>query len=137
MSSEETRAFFLRWNEEVWNRKRLDLVDELVSDYYYRHDPSVPHEVRGRDGLKQLIGMYFTAFPDLHLAPEEVIAEGNRVAVLQTATATHRGEFMGRAPTGNAVSIKVMEMFRIEDHKIVEQWVSVDALNLLAQLGAL
>ncbi len=135
MSPEECKAFFQHWNEEVWNNKRLELVDELVAEDYHRHDPGIPHEVRGPESLKQLIGMYFAAFPDLHLTPEQLIAEGNRVAVLQTAHGTHGGEFLGMPATGKSVSVKVMEMFRIENNRIAEQWVNLDVLGMLRQLG--
>lgn len=135
MSPEESKVFFQHGNEEVWNNKRLELVDELVAEDYHRHDPAIPYEVRGPESLKQLIGMYFTAFPDLRLIPEQLIAEGSRVAVLQTARGTNRGEFMGMPATGKAVSVKVMEMFRIENNRVVEQWVNVDVLSMLRQLG--
>jgi steroid delta-isomerase-like uncharacterized protein len=135
MSTDETRAFIQHWIDEVWNNKRLELVDELVAEDYQRHDPGIPLEVRGPESLKQLIGMYFTAFPDLHLATEQVIAENNRAAVLLTASGTNSGEFMGAPATGKTASVKSMEMFRIENNKIVEQWVNLDALNMLRQLG--
>lgn len=140
MSPKEGKAFFQHWNEEVWNNRRLELVEGLVAPDYLRHDPGVPHEVRGPESLRQLIGMYFAAFPDLHLTPEQIVAEGGTggggmVCVVQTARGTNDGEFMGMPPTGKSVSVTLIEMFRIEDDRIVEQWVSVDVLGMLRQLG--
>jgi steroid delta-isomerase-like uncharacterized protein len=135
MTPDESKAFFHHWNEEVWNHQRLEFVDQLVDPNYYRHDPGIPHEVRGPESLKHLIGMYFTAFPDLHLTAEQVIAEGGMVSVVQTARGTHNGNFMGMLATGKTVEVTVMEMFRLENHRIVEQWVSVDVHGMLRQLG--
>ncbi len=135
MTPEESKAFFHHWNDEVWNHQRLELVDQLVDPNYYRHDPGIPHEVRGPESLKQLIRMYFTAFPDLHLTPVQVIAEGGMVAVVQTARGTHKGQFLGMPATGKSASVTVIELFRLENHRIVEQWVSVDVQGMLRQLG--
>jgi steroid delta-isomerase-like uncharacterized protein len=66
------------------------------------------------------------AFPDLSIAVEDVMAEGDRVAARVTLSGTHRGEFQGIAPTGRRVEVRAIDLFRIEDGKIVEHWGHAD-----------
>lgn len=67
---------------------------------------------------------------------EDVVAEGDRVAVRLTARGTHTGPLLGLPPTGKSVSFGGMEVFRVADGLIVESWGQFDALGLLRQLGA-
>jgi steroid delta-isomerase-like uncharacterized protein len=124
-----------RW-VEVWNEQNLDAVDDLLAPDFVRHDPNSP-EVRGPAAERQFIELYLTAFPDLHFTIEELVSNGDTVAVRLTAVGTQRGELLGLPPTGKTVRIAVMEMYRIADGRIAEQWVVMDALGLLKQLGAL
>jgi steroid delta-isomerase-like uncharacterized protein len=86
---------------------------------------------------QQLIAMYRTAFPDLRLDIEHLVAEGDTIVVRFTAHGTHRGELLGILPTGKPVTVAAMELFRLADGKIAEQWVTMDVLGLLQQLGAI
>jgi steroid delta-isomerase-like uncharacterized protein len=124
-----------RW-VDVWNERDLDAVDDLLAPEFVRHDPNSP-EVRGPAAERQFIELYLTAFPDLQFTIEELVSNGDTVAVRLTAVGTQRGELLGLPPTGKTVRIAVMEMYRIADGRIAEQWVVMDALGLLKQLGAL
>jgi predicted ester cyclase len=77
MSSEENKALLRRVFEEWWNAGNLDLFDETDSPEYVLHDPSVPEDVRGVEGVKQFVSMYLQAFPDLRFTIEEQVAEGD------------------------------------------------------------
>jgi predicted ester cyclase len=79
--------------------------------------------------------MYLTAFPDLHLTIEDLIAEGDKVVDRQTARGTHQGTFMGIPPTGKQITVTAMNISRIVGGKIVEHWVELDTLGMLQQLG--
>ena len=68
---------------------------------------------------------------------EEVLAEGNKVAVRLTFSGTHQGEFMGLPATGKRFTIAGMNVFRVEGSKIAENWPQLDMLGLLQQLGAI
>ena len=83
MSAEDNKAVIQRW-VETWNRGRVDVVPELVTGDYVRHDPNSP-EVRGPEAEKQLVRMYLAAFPDLHFTIEDHIAEGDKVVVRLSA----------------------------------------------------
>lgn len=136
MSTQERKALVNRYAEEVWSRGRLEATDEYIASDYVRHDPGIPFEVRGREGIKQLVLMYRAAFPDIHFTAADTIAEGDRVVVRWDVRGTHRGELMDIAPTGHEVSLTAIEIFRLADGKIAEQWVLVDTLGMLQQLGA-
>ncbi len=85
--------------------------------------------------------MYMTAvlaaFPDLHVTPEDVIAEGDSVVARLTSRGTHQGEFQGIPPTGKQITLTGIEVFRIADGTIAERWGEFDFLGLLQQLGVI
>src|SRR4030065_2294667 len=86
---------------------------------------------------KGICQAYFTAFPDLHITTDLLVAEGDKVTKVWTANSTHNGEFLGIPATGNRIVIKGIEVFRIADGKIAEVWVNMDNLGMLQQLGVI
>jgi predicted ester cyclase len=91
---------------------------------------------QGREGFKQLLSEFFTAFPDSHTNIEHIIAENDLVVVFLNGIGTYKGEFQGRPPTNKQVNIRSADLYRIENEKIVGHWDVVDQLNLLQQMGA-
>jgi predicted ester cyclase len=82
-----------------------------------------------------MVRMLHTAFPDYHITIEDVVAEGDKVVLRFHWSGTHKGEFMGIAPTGNKVTVTAMSMHRIEGGKEAEQWGELDRLGMMQQLG--
>lgn len=115
----------------------LSWMDEHVAPDFVRHDPGLPFEVRGPEGVKHLNSVLLAAFPDLILDVEDEVAEGDKVLMRLTLRATHRGEFMGIPPTGNEVEVGVLDLFRIGDGRLEEHWAMMDNLGLMRQLGAI
>jgi predicted ester cyclase len=101
MSTEDNKAVIRRWNEEIFNEKRIDRADELVTQDYVDH-AALPGQAPGLEGAKQKWAMYGAAIPDLRVTMDEMVAEGDRVAARWTAEGTHQGELLGVPPTGNA-----------------------------------
>ena len=136
MSTEENKALVRRFYEEVFNKKNLAGVDEFVDPQIIEHSlpPGLP---AGSAGTRQFIGIYLAAFPDLHLTAEDIIAEGDRVAVRLTYRGTHRGELMGIPPTGKQGTVTGIQIVRIAGGKIAENWINLDALGMLQQLGVI
>lgn len=132
---EENKDIVRSW-VEAFNEGNLDAVDELLTDSYVRHDPNSP-EVRGSTEEKQLIAMYRSAFPDLHFTIEDMVAEDDKVATRLGISATHKGELIGIPPTEKRLSFTAMEIYRLKEGKIEEQWVNVDTLSMMQQLGAI
>lgn len=114
----------------------VSAAQELTAPAYVNHDapPGVPPN---REGIKQLTAMFRQAFPDGRMAIEDMVAEADRVATRKTFSGTHRGEFMGIPPTGRTFAIRLMDIARLADGKVVERWYVGDDLGLLQQLGAL
>ncbi|NOZ28127.1 MAG: ester cyclase [Chloroflexi bacterium] len=134
---ESNKAIVTRYVEEAWNQQRLDVLDEIMHADVVTHEPITGQTLPGREGRKQAIRIYVVAFPDLHSSPNHLIAEGDKVALHWTATATHQGELMGTPPTGKKVKWSGVAIFRIADGQIVETWWSWDTLGLLQQIGAI
>jgi steroid delta-isomerase-like uncharacterized protein len=135
LSAEENKAVTRRFLEEIFTAGNLALVEELFAPDYVLHDPSVPQEVRGPEGMKQYVAMYRAAYPDTRFTIEDQIAEGDEVVTRWVGRGTHQGELMGIAPTGRVVTVTGIEIDRIAGGKIEETWVSYDALGMMQQLG--
>ena len=120
----------------VWRDRNLALVDELVAQDYVGHDPTQPAPIQGREGFKQFVGMYQSAFQDAAITIDDQVAEGDNVVTRWTGRGTHTGELMGIAPTGKEVTVSGITISRLAGGKIAEEWELMDALGMLVQLGA-
>jgi steroid delta-isomerase-like uncharacterized protein len=134
MPADDPKAVIRRW-VEMWNAQDLDAAEELLAPEFVRHDANLP-DVVGPQAERQYIADNLTAFPDLHFEIEQLIAEGDLVAASYLVQGTHRGEFLGIPGTGRPVTIQAVESYRLAGGKLAEQWVVMDALGLLQQLGA-
>ena len=132
MSTEENKAVARRWFE-VWEKKDVGLIDELHAADYVGHIVGTPGPVRGREALKQLFTSYLAAF-DVHRTNEFIIAEGDMVVAYDTYRVKHKGEFAGIPPTGKELTVTGIDIYRIVDGKIVEQWYEMDLTGMLQQL---
>jgi steroid delta-isomerase-like uncharacterized protein len=135
MSTDANKTLVRRFWEGVFNEKNLAVIDEVCAADMVYHSPTGP--IQGREAFKQYIGAYLNAFPDFHITIEDMVAEGDRVVVRQTTTATHQGELMGIPPTGKRIDVAGIHITRIVDGKGVEDWGSDDMLGLLQQLGVI
>jgi predicted ester cyclase/uncharacterized protein YndB with AHSA1/START domain len=126
------KALYRRWFEDVVGGA-LELADELLAPDYRLHFPGLPGPV-DREGHKQLVTMFRSAFPDWVETVEDVIAEGDRVVIRVTGCGTHEGEFQGIAATGKRVSASGIGIGRIAGGRIAEAWAAYDAAGLHQQL---
>ncbi|GGT84305.1 MULTISPECIES: ester cyclase [Streptomyces] len=135
MSAETNKALVRRFFEEVLNGRRTEIVDELAAMDYKEHDP-LPGQREGREGLKDRVAMLVEG-----LAPtfsmDDIIAEGDRVVVRWTNTATHSGTFLGIPPTGRSCRFAGVDIFRLDGGRLAEHWHVVDQLSMLQQLELL
>jgi steroid delta-isomerase-like uncharacterized protein len=122
--------------ERVWGGGEVDLLDEVTSPGYRFHDPTQP-EPLGVEDEKRLVTDFRAAFPDLRFTIEDEVADGDAVAQRWTARGTHRGEFMGLAPTGREFAVAGNSFVRFRDGKLAEVWTTWDALGLLRSVGAI
>jgi steroid delta-isomerase-like uncharacterized protein len=134
MSAEENKALYRRFFEEALNQGNLRTVEELIAPDYVNYSfPGVP---RGPEGMKQVISLFRMAFPNIQITPEQVFAEGDTVIGRGSWEGTHQGAFQGVPPSGARVKVPYMDIWRIEDGKFVENWVQMDMLGLMQQVGA-
>jgi steroid delta-isomerase-like uncharacterized protein len=133
--SEHNKAIVRRLFAELWNTGNLSVADEIFSPNYAHHDPSMPDFGRGPESEKKRATLYRTAFPDLHLTIEDVIAEGETVMTRWSGRGTHKGELDGIAPTGKQFTISGVTVARVSNGKIAEGYVNWDAQGLMQQLG--
>ena len=121
--------------EEIWNHKKLNVIDELMAPDYVHHDTQSPDVLKGIEGHKQFVSHYLNAFPDLHYTIEDLIADGDIVAIRWIATGTHQKDLPGIPKTGRQFSVTGMTIARVRDGKLIESWGNWDALGLMQQLG--
>lgn len=132
---QENKEFVRTWNEEVFEKQNLDVIDDLVAEEFVGYDPALPEPMRGPDGVREVVEMVLSAFPNSQVELEEVVGEGDRVAVRNSITATHKGEYLGIEPTGEEIEVTVVAFQRIDDGQFVEEYQLVDRLRMLQQLG--
>jgi len=133
--SENNKAIVRRLLEEFWNKGNLSLADELFAPNYEHHDASTPDFGRGPESEKKRATLYRTAFPDVRLTIEDIIAEGETVMTRWSCRGTHKGDLRGIAPTGKQINISGVTIARLANGKFAEGWVNWDALGLMQQLG--
>jgi len=134
--SDQNKAVVERFIDEVWNAHNLDGIDQCIAEDHVDHDPARAGTPQGRDGMREFVAAYLTAFPDAHVTIDELVAEGDLVTARWHATGTHQGELMGMPATGRSIDITGIGIDRIADGKIAESWQNFDMLGMLRQLGA-
>jgi len=120
--------------EEAFNRGNLAVIDEVTVPNLFAHNV-IAGTPNGPQGLKLLISMFRTAFPDLHCTVEDEMVEGDRFSARWTFRGTNQGHFMGNPPTGKQVSVSGLSYGRTLNGKVVEDWTLIDQLGMLQQLG--
>ena len=138
MSAEQNKATVRRFYKEAFGKGNLDILDEVTTDDFIAHAPSEPgHDAETQDTerLKQEIARNRSAFPDLEFTIEDMVAEGNKIALRWSATGTHEGKLMDLPPTGKQVRLSGMNFLHFRDGKIAEDWVLWDSMGMMQQLG--
>jgi len=128
-----------RFYDELWNRRELSVADDIFATDCVTHQlqsgVASVGTPRGPEAVKDHVDEWLAGFPDLRFEVEELIAEANLVTSRAEMRGTHTGRWLGIAPRGKEVSIRMCVTHRIEDGKIAEDWVLVEALGFFQQLG--
>jgi len=123
--------------EEAWGRNDPDALDGLIASDLVSHDPP-PGLPPGLAGAKAGHSIFMASFPDRKQTIEQIVGEGDLVAVRTTATATHTGApFFGVPPSSKKVQVESISLYRVAGGKVVEHWGLSDGLGLMMQLGAI
>jgi steroid delta-isomerase-like uncharacterized protein len=129
------REVIRRLYKEFWNERNLEVIDQLVSQSHALVSPNISGPTVGPANYKKELATFVKGFPDLRLTVEETICEKDKVVASWTLTGTHKGEFLGIAPTNKKVSMMGITIHRIADGKILDSQAIWDAISLFQQLG--
>ncbi|MFD1213365.1 ester cyclase [Arthrobacter sp. GCM10027362] len=133
--TEQNKQVARRFNE-AFNAGDVEAMAGIVAADFVDH-PSGPGQDSGREELFEAMRMYHAAFPDLRSTVENLVAEGDRVALHGVASGTNTGELMGMPATGKKATFSYIDIYRIADGRIAEIWHVEDVVGMLRQLGAM
>lgn len=133
----DNEALTRRWFEEVWNKGRVEAIDEMFAEDGIAHGLSDgEEEIRGPAAFKVFHATFRGAFPDMQITMEEILCQDDKTAGRFSGQATHAGDQLGIPATGKRVNFTGMTFIRWKDGKIAEGWNNVDFAGIMAQLGA-
>jgi predicted ester cyclase len=134
---QEAKDIIRRWNEEGWSGGKYELAHEIISPNMTVHGAGGQTVGMGPDGLIDLIRTWRTAFPDGHMEIDDLIVEGDTVAIRNTWYGTHEADFYGIPPSGAKVAVTSVGIDRVTDGLVSEGWGELDMVGMMQQLGAL
>ncbi|WP_187432910.1 ester cyclase [Natronococcus pandeyae] len=136
---EEKKELVVRGSFEPYTEGNVDAIDEAMSEDYVLHDPASREKTYDREGFKEHVESFRTAFPDLSATIEHMVVEDDLVMVHFTVGGTHEGPLpdLDLEPTGEKFEITGMETDRIEDGELAETWLVYDSFGFAEQLGAI
>jgi len=129
------KEVFGRLYNSIWNERRLEFIDKIIAKSHALVDPTVTGRGTGPGVYRRQVERFQAAFPDLKFTVHETVSEKDKLVVAWTVTGTHKGMFLGIAPTNKKVSVSGISLHQIADGKILETTAIWDALSLLEQLG--
>jgi steroid delta-isomerase-like uncharacterized protein len=135
MSEQHNKQIVDEFIQALFTRGELEAVDRYLSPDFVNHDPTFPDQPGDRESMRDASAVIRAAFPDWRSDVEDLIAAGDKVVERFTASGTHEGEILGIAPTGRTVTLPGINIFRLEDGRIVERWGKLDMLGFMQQLG--
>jgi steroid delta-isomerase-like uncharacterized protein len=138
MLSDTNKTVSRRFLEEVWNKRNMAVLNEIIANDHVNTGPgTLPGLPTGPEGSKQFVQVYLNAFPDVHFTIDDQIAEGDKVMTRWTASGTHKGELAGIPATGKSSTVTGINVERIMNGKIVESWGIFDQFGMMQQLGVI
>ncbi len=135
--STHDRQIFRRVIEEVIEGGDFAAFEELIDERIVSYDPSEPEPIRGREAYRAALERYRSAFSGLRVRIDDQVAEGDKVVSRWTATGRHDGALFVMPATGKDVEFTGIDIDRIENGRIVEEWTNWDTLGLMYQLGVI
>jgi predicted ester cyclase len=137
MPERDPATLFRRITDEIWCKRRYELVDEFISEKFVDHVEITGLEGIGRSRYLASVRLMHNAFSDYHEEIELMVADVDKAASYERVTGTHDGELMGLPPTGRKMDIHTMGILRFADGQAVERWGVGDSLTQMQQLGLL
>ena len=133
--SVENLAIVRRLYEEVWNKRNLDILNELISPSHGLQGPSISGNSVGPEAYERQVLRLLEGFPDLRWTVVDTIADKDKVVAYWRFSGTHKGNFMGIPPTNKKVSTEGITIHHVADGKIMDSYTNWDMLGLMKQFG--
>lgn len=131
----DNKAIVRRLYEEAWNKRKLEVINEIISPSHGLHVPTIPGSSVGPEAYKREVLRFLKGYSDLHWTIEDLVAEKDKVVACWTISGTHKGEYMGIPATNKKVSVDGMTIHHITNGKIMDSYSNWDALGMMQQLG--
>lgn len=131
----DNHSIIRRLYEEIWNKRKLEVLSELVSPSHALHGPNFSGSSIGPEAYKRQILQFVEAFPDLRWTIEDTVAENDKVVVMWTFTGTHKGEYRGVPASNKKVSVDGITIHELANGKIMDSYANWDTWGLMQQLG--
>lgn len=131
----DIKGLMVRFYDEVMNQNKLDQAEKYIAANGIEHDSMMSNSPSIIENVKDVMTAMHAGFPDLRYQVEDMILDGDRIAVRYHLTGTHKGKFMGIDPTGKPIDIHGVDVMRIGNGKVVEHWTYMDSMIMLQQLG--
>lgn len=124
-----------RLYDEVWNERKVEVINEIISPSHALHAPNISGSSIGPEAYKRNVLLFLTGYPDLHWTIEDTIAENDKVVACWTISGTHKGDYMGIPATNKKVSVDGITIHHIAHGKIMDSYSNWDVLGMMQQLG--
>jgi steroid delta-isomerase-like uncharacterized protein len=135
--SADNRSIVLRLYDEVWNKRKLQVMSELVSPSHALHGPLYTGPAIGPEVYRGQVSMFAAGFPDVRFSIEDTVVEEDKVVVCWTFSGTHQGEFMGVPATNKKVSVDGITIHVLAKGIIMDSYISLDMWGMMQQLGVI
>jgi steroid delta-isomerase-like uncharacterized protein len=133
--SADNKAIVRRLYEEVWNKRKFEVIDEIISPSHALQASNIFGSSIGPEAYKRNALLFFAGYPDLHWTIEDTIAEKDKVVACWTISGTHKGDYLGVPATNKKVSVEGITIHHITNGKIMDSYVSWDIWGMMQQLG--
>jgi steroid delta-isomerase-like uncharacterized protein len=133
--SADNKAVVRRLYEEVWNKRKLEVINEIISPSHALQASNIFGSSIGPEAYKRNALLFFAGYPDLHWTIEDTIAEKDKVVACWTISGTHKGDYLGVPATNKKVSVEGITIHHITNGKIMDSYVSWDIWGMMQQLG--
>ena len=126
-----------RFYQEVWNERKVQVVDKFLSPSHALVDPNASDTRTGPEAYKEVVTRFFRAFSNLKFDVQDMVCEKDKVAAYWTISGVHTGEYNGIAPTNKKIQVDGISIHQIADGKIMDTLSVWDTLGLLKRIGAI
>ena len=134
--TDQNKDLARRFYDEVVSAGKVEAIDELCAQDFVDHEEGLPGTPDGIEGVRAFVGIMRGAFPDLKASVEDVLEDGDKLAVRVRFTGTHDGDFAGIPASGRKIDMVTIDIVRVVDGKAVEHWGVTDNMALMQQIGA-